>query len=305
LASFSLPVFKSSLDDFIGRLSFDKPVGHALRIEQPDELVPVVAATESLWRGDSTEGTKGSKLGEMASQAAQIRRAAFAAALRRCYLFSALSVRDLECVASFVVQKRLGKGDWLFREGAPCLGFYVVDRGAISVHRINASGKMQVIHIFRPGESFAEAALVENRGYPADACALEQTSVLLVPKDPFLDLLKKRSELALRMLGSMSRHLHALVALIDDLTLKDVQARLVCWLLKRCAKPLAGNVVIRLDQTKSLLASEFGTTNETLSRTFAELRNLKLIVVNGRSITIPNPYKLEEYLTGSHKLTSR
>jgi CRP/FNR family transcriptional regulator, dissimilatory nitrate respiration regulator len=124
--------------------------------------------------------------------------------------------------------------------------------------------------------------------------------VLLVPKDPFLDLMQKRSELALRMLGSMSRHLHALVGLIDDLTLKDVRARLVCWLLKRCGKPLVDDaVVIRLGQTKSLLASEFGTTNETLSRTFAELRNLKLIVVSGRSITIPNPCKLEEYLTGS------
>jgi CRP/FNR family transcriptional regulator, dissimilatory nitrate respiration regulator len=236
----------------------------------------------------------------MANQGAQIRRTVVAAALRQCYLFSALSAQDLECVASFVVQKRLEKGEWLFREGAPCIGFYVVDRGAISVHRINVSGKMQVIHVFRPGESFAEAALVENRGYPADACALEQTSVLLVPKDPFLDLLQKRSELALRMLESMSRHLHALVGLIDDLSLKDVRARLVCWLLQRCGKPLLDDaVVIRLDRTKSLLASEFGTTNETLSRTFAELRNLKLIVVNGRSITIPNPCKLEEYLTGS------
>ena len=129
----------------------------------------------------------------MAKEAVQIRRAAFAAALRRCYLFSALSTQDLECVASFVVQKRLGKGDCLFREGAPSIGFYVVDQGPISVHRINASGKMQVIHVFRPGESFAEATLVENRGYPADACALEQTSVLLVPKVPFLDLLQKRS----------------------------------------------------------------------------------------------------------------
>jgi CRP/FNR family transcriptional regulator len=88
-------------------------------------------------------------------------------------------------------------------------------------------------------------------------------------------------------------------------SIANVQARLVCWLLKRCGKPLVDDaVVIRLDQTKSLLAAEFGTTNETLSRTFAELRNLKLITVNGRSITIPNPGKLEEYLAGSRKLLS-
>ncbi len=232
----------------------------------------------------------------MANEPAQIRRTAFAATLRRCYLFSELPAKDLESIASFVVQKRLGKGDFLFRERSTCVGFYVVHQGAISVHRTNASGKMQVIHVFRAGESFAEAALVENIVYPADACALEQTSVLLVPKDPFLELLQKRSELALRMLGSMSRHLHTLVGLIDDLTLKDVQTRLICWLLKRCGKPLADDaVVIRLDHTKGVLASEFGTTNETLSRTFAELRRLKLIDVSGRTITIPKPCNLEEY----------
>ena len=232
----------------------------------------------------------------MPNDLSQIRRAAFATSLRRCYLFSELPAQDLQYIASFVVQKRLGKGECLFREGASFEGFYVVDQGTISVHRVNASGKMQVIHIFRAGESFAEAALAENTGYPADARALEQTSVLLVPKAPFLELLQKRSELALRMLGSMSRHLQALVGLIDDLTLKDVQTRLVCWLLKRCDKPLGDKAaIVELDRTKGVLAAEFGTTNETLSRTFAELRHLKLVVVSGRKITILNPRKLEEF----------
>ena len=86
------------------------------------------------------------------------------------------------------MQKRLVKGECLFREGAPFEGFYVVDEGAISVHRVNASGKMQVIHVFRAGESFAEAALAENTGYPADALALEQTSVLLVPEGAVLGI---------------------------------------------------------------------------------------------------------------------
>lgn len=234
----------------------------------------------------------------MMNESGQSKRTALAASLRRCYLFSELPAHDLECIVSFAVQKRLGKGEFLFRQGAPCLGFYVVEQGAISVHRVNASGKMQVIHVFRASESFAEAVLVENIGYPANACALEPTSLILVPKDPFLELLRKRSELALRILGSMSRHLHNLVGLIDDLTLKDVRTRLVCWLLKRCGNPPANRaVIIRLEHTKGILASEFGTTNETLSRTFAELRDLKLITVSGRTITIPDPTKLEEHFT--------
>ena len=171
----------------------------------------------------------------MPNDLSRVRRTAFATSLKRCYLFSELPAQDLQRIASFVVQKRLGKGECLFREGAPFEGFYVVDEGAISVHCVNASGKMQVIHVFRAGESFAEAALAENTGYPADALALEQTSVLLVPKVPFLELLQKHSELALRMLGSMSRHLQALVGLIDDLRLKDVKRALSLGFLNAVA----------------------------------------------------------------------
>ena len=46
-----------------------------------------------------------------------------------------------------------------------------MQRGAINVHRVNAAGKEQVIHLFQPIESFAEATLATAGGYPADARA--------------------------------------------------------------------------------------------------------------------------------------
>jgi CRP-like cAMP-binding protein len=230
----------------------------------------------------------------MPKDLAQRRCASLGASLGRCALFSELPAKDLQWIASFVVEKRLAKGDYLFREGAPSEGFYVVHQGAINVHRVNASGKAQVIHLFRAGESFAEAALADNTPYPADARAVEPSSVLLVPKAAFLELLRKRPELALRMLGSMSQHLHSLVGLIDDLRLKDVQTRLARWLLKRCPRPLGDEAaIVELDQPKRVLAAELGATSETLPRTLAELRARKLIAVRGRTILILKPPELE------------
>ena len=231
----------------------------------------------------------------MSKDLAPLRCASLAASLRRCTLFSDLPATDLQWIASLVVQKQLAKGDYLFREGTPSEGFYVVHQGTVNVHRANAAGKAQVIHLFRAGESFAEATLADNRPYPADARAIEPTSVLLVPKTAFLELLRKRPELALRMLGSMSRHLHNLVALIDDLRLKSVQTRLANWLLRRCPKPLTDEpVVVELDRPKGILAAELGTTSETLSRTLAERRARKLITLRGRTILIAKPRELEE-----------
>jgi len=217
--------------------------------------------------------------------------------LRSCQLFMGLPASDISAITAFVVSKRLAKGDYLFREGSPSEGFYVVQTGGINVHRVNAAGKEQVIHLFLPVESFAEATLATDGGYPADARATEATTVLLVPKRDFIALLRGRPELALRMLGSMSQHLRVLVGLLDDLTLKDMESRLANWLLKRCPRPLPNKpVVLQLDRTKRVLAAEMGATSETLSRTLAKFRDDKFLTVKGNSITLTRPRELEKRL---------
>ena len=172
-----------------------------------------------------------------------------------------------------------------------------MQKGAINVHRVNPSGKEQVIQIFRAGDSFAEAALATLTGYPADAQAVESSQVLLVQKSGFLALLQRQPELALRMLGAMSMHLRALVGKLEDLTLKDVETRLANWLLKRCPTPEAERPVpIELKTTKRVLAAELGTISETFSRTLAKFREQKLVLVKGKTLTVLSPPKLRELL---------
>jgi CRP/FNR family transcriptional regulator, dissimilatory nitrate respiration regulator len=233
----------------------------------------------------------------VALEPSQFRHAIIENTLRSCQLFMGLPAVDIAAIASFVIPKHLDKGEYLFREGDRSEGFYIVQNGAINVHRVSATGKEQVIHFFRPIESFAEATLATEGGYPADARATEPTTVLLVPKNDFVDLLRRRPELALRMLGSMSQHLRVIVGLLDDLTLKDMETRLANWLLKQCPRPVsAAQVEIKLDRTKRVLAAEMGTTSETLSRTLAKFRDQKLLRVRGNTLTITRPDQLQKLL---------
>ncbi len=214
--------------------------------------------------------------------------------LRCCQLFSSLSGDDLQLIASFARPLNLAKDDYLFHEGEPSQGFYVMQSGAVNVHRVSAVGKEQVIHVFRAGESFAEAALASPTGYPADARAVEASAVLLLPKALVLELLGRRPDLALRMLGSMSAHLRVLVGMLDDLTLKDVETRLLNWLVKHGRAAPGG--VIQLPGTKRMLAAELGTSSETLSRTLARLRDRQLITVAAKSIAVSDPVSLAALL---------
>src|SRR5213083_1089070 len=232
----------------------------------------------------------------MPLEASKFRQAIVENTLRSCQLFMGLPGSDTGVIASFVIPKHLDKGEYLFREGDRSEGFYIVQKGAINVHRVSAAGKEQVIHVFYPIESFAEATLATEGGYPADARATEPSTVLLVPKTDFVDLLRKRPELALRMLGSMSQHLRVIVGLLDDLTLKDMETRVANWLLKQCPRPVsATQVEIKLNRTKRVLAAEMGTTSETLSRTLAKFRHQKLLRVTG-NIVVMRPRELQKLL---------
>jgi CRP/FNR family transcriptional regulator len=233
----------------------------------------------------------------MSKPVTALNRAAVSNTLRACQLFAGLSSADLDRVAAIARLRSLDTDEYLFHEGDPSTGFYVVQSGVVNVHRVNAAGKEQVIHLFRRGESFAEATLATERGYPADARALEATQVLYIQKSGFLGVLKSQPELALRMLGSMSLRLRTLVAQLEDLTLKDVETRLANWLLKRCPDPPGGDPArVNLETTKRVLAAELGTVSETLSRTLAKFREQGLITVSGRTITIHRPADLSELL---------
>ncbi len=217
--------------------------------------------------------------------------------LRHCEFFKGLPATDMEQISAFTVTRTLAKGDYLFHEGSKAEGFYIVQNGAVNVHRVGAGGKEQVLHVFRAGESFAEATLATDMAYPAEARATESTVVVLVPKAEFIGLLRGRPELALRMLGAMSQHLRQLVTLVDDLTLKDMETRLANWLLQRCPRPITdAPAVVLLDQTKRVLAAEMGATSETLSRALAKLREHQLLQVDGNILTVTRPKELEKLL---------
>ena len=226
-----------------------------------------------------------------------LKQAAIISSMRTCQLFAGLAPADLEQIAAVTLVRSLDKGDYLFHEGEPSNGFYIVQKGAINVHRVNAVGKEQVIHVFRPGESFAEATLATDSGFPADARAIEPSQVLLVQKTGFVHVLKRQPELALRMLASMSLHLRTLVGQLEDLTLKDVETRLANWLVKRCPDPHGHQpVTVELTTSKRMLAAELGTVSETFSRTLAKFREQGLLSVEGKRFTIVEPRRLADLL---------
>ncbi|BET66810.1 fumarate/nitrate reduction transcriptional regulator Fnr [Opitutales bacterium ASA1] len=229
-----------------------------------------------------------------------MRRAALVVALRQCSLFASLPADDLEAVAEACTLRTLERDETLFREGQRVEGFYVMRSGAVSVYRVTPDGREQIIWVFRAPESFAEATLATFESYPANAIALEASQVIVVHRNPFRELLRRKPDLALHMLGSMSQHLKHLVQVIQDLKGRQVDTRLAEWILRQSPAASAGcPAVVDLAVTKRVLAGQLGTTCETLSRVFARMKKKGVLQVNGRRLTVVDGVALRAMVNGA------
>jgi len=222
-------------------------------------------------------------------------------ALAKANLFSGLTELEIEQIEGIGIEKSYEKGELIFSDGEKAAGFFVNLSGQVKVYKLSADGREQILHIINPAEAFAEAALFTGSTFPAFAEPLTPSRLMYFPKDRFLGLIQANPQLSLNMIAGLSTLLRHFVDLVEDLSLKDVGARLSTYLLElasRSDRAQGEEGVFELEVTKTQLASRLGTISETLSRAFRRLQNDNMIRVEGRRITILNREALKEMASG-------
>ncbi len=211
--------------------------------------------------------------------------------LKQCHLFAGTSVDDREKLLSITKPREFNRGELLFEEGQTADGFYVVVSGKVKVFKLSPDGRERILHVIHPNSSFADAAIFDDGAFPAFAMSIDKSSLLFFPKDQFLSLLHCYPQLAINMIAGLSRFLRSFATQIEDLTFRDVPARLARYLISSSQK---GSNQVKLSISKAQLASNLGTTSETLSRTLRKLADEELIEVQGRIIRLLDAERLHD-----------
>ena len=212
--------------------------------------------------------------------------------LSNIFLFSSFAEKELNLLGSSASLKKVNKGEQIFSEGTDASAFFAVVSGKVKIYKVSPDGKEHTLHIHRSGDLVAEAAIFDSMVYPASCMALEDSTLVRIPREGFLNLIKSHPELALKMMGSYSRRLRQFVLKIEELSLKDIKSRLASYLLEN--SNVENNVTIcKLKYSKKELSALLGTIPETLSRTLTFLKQRNLIIERNNTIIIPDPDKLK------------
>ncbi len=145
--------------------------------------------------------------------------------------FAKLSTPLREAILSRAVVRRLGDGAALAARGAQAQEWCGVALGAVRISSVSLSGKQVALTYCEPGTWFGDISLFDGLPRTHDADAHGQTTLLVVRKADFHELLAQHVELYDALLRLNCRRLRLMFDHYEDLNTRPLQTRLAKQLM--------------------------------------------------------------------------
>ncbi|HVE97572.1 MAG TPA: Crp/Fnr family transcriptional regulator [Mycobacteriales bacterium] len=215
------------------------------------------------------------------------------ALLRTTDLFSALDDEAASQLAKQMVTRNYRKGQTLVHQGDPGTALFVIVEGSVAVYVTSENGDRMTMTTLGPTDVLGEIALFDEGVRSASAEALEPTTVLVLSRAAFLDLLRGHPEIVdqvLRAMGSLVRRLSDQAA---DFVFLDLPGRVAKTLLRLApdAAAAAGRPV-EIAVTQSRLAEMVGGSRQSVNQILQNFQARGMLEVSGRRILVSDPEPL-------------
>ena len=197
------------------------------------------------------------------------------------------------------------KKDIIYSEGGYPNGVFLVVSGKVKAYKTNEDGKEYITSLYKAGDFFSYADLLEDSTYTESAAALEDVELHVLPKDDFFSIIFKNAEVAKRFIKLLANDLiekeNQLLRLAYNSVRKRVADALVQLQKRYTATPETANNGVHHELGKQFqmaisredVANMAGTSTETAIRTLSDFKDEKLIEIKGSLITLLEVERLE------------
>ncbi|KPK44071.1 MAG: hypothetical protein AMK74_05750 [Nitrospira bacterium SM23_35] len=124
--------------------------------------------------------------------------------LKQQVLLENIDEAGLSKIAKIIKQVSIKKGEQLFKEKDETSGLWLIHSGKIEISRMTADGWRQTLVVLPAGHFFGELSILENRKHVASATALEDSDLLLIPKEDFDNLVQRDCAFALQLVITLA-----------------------------------------------------------------------------------------------------
>jgi CRP/FNR family cyclic AMP-dependent transcriptional regulator len=180
------------------------------------------------------------------------------------------------------------------REQRPKAVHYIKS-GKIKPYKTNEDGKELITNIYSSGDFFGYSYILEKVNYKENAQALEDSEIMLIPKDDFITLISRDSQVAKQFIKIIAHNMIDKEEHLLNLAYNSLRKKVAYELLQIFDKFKKENQAA-INLSRGNLAQIAGIATESLIRTLSEFKTEKLIDIQGSTIIILNENKLRNLL---------
>lgn len=213
------------------------------------------------------------------------------------FLFRGLSRTELGQIIKDIHHqvKRCNKNEVIAQEGEIWDKLMIIVKGSVVGEMMDFEGRVLRIESRKSPETVATAFIFgSNNRLPVTITALEETRLLLIPKEEILQLFSDNKKVLNNFLDIMANRAQFLSNQLKLLGMNSIKGKIAHYLLEQMKKQ--NGEIITLPHSQTELSEMFGVARPSVARALKELNRSGYISSKGKKIEILNKAGLSTFL---------
>jgi CRP/FNR family transcriptional regulator len=189
--------------------------------------------------------------------------------------------------AAFLAKIPAGRD--VFLEGDPVDAIALLISGVVRVYKIGETGREITLYRFGNGQGciLTANAILNQKTFPAVATVEKDAEAVMIPAEIFRGWVNKYELWRDFVFDLLSQRLAKVMALVDEVVFRRMDARLASFLLNR------SRIENPMRITHQEIASELGSSREVISRLLEDLSERRLVRVSRGEVEVLDSDGLE------------
>jgi CRP/FNR family cyclic AMP-dependent transcriptional regulator len=208
--------------------------------------------------------------------------------LSKVDLFDSLSEEEIRVLLRENSDVSLEEGQTFYAPWEHDGKLFVLKKGRMRLYRAEDAREF-TLEVVEAGTVFGEMAFTPHRLRESYARAMEPSVVFVMERAAVERLIQEKPQVGLRMISLLSERLHYYETRMEDVTLKEVPARLaslILFLVQSEGVQVPGEIRIPTRYTHEHLGTMIGANREAVTRAFGRLQDEGALQIRRRLIYV-------------------
>src|SRR5918998_2654710 len=208
-----------------------------------------------------------------------------------------LSEEELVELARRSPDTHLEKGEIFYTPSDRSERLFILKKGKVRIFRMAPDGREFTLSVVDAGTVFGEMALTAQRLEGAYAQAMEPSILLMMSREDLEQLILQKPAVGLQITQLLSERLRRYETRLEDVTLKDVHARLasiIVLLIESEGTRTGTGYRIPAHYTHERLGTMIGANREAVTRAFGVLQDEGVVELKRRLIYVKDIDRLRQ-----------